>query len=219
MKTKKISREILFILLHSVPFIYLALNYASLPEMVPTHFNVAGEADGFSSRQSLIWILLALNGLGYLLFLVIPFIDPKKFASTHEKIYLRIRIGMALLLVALSVLMVYLANGDPMKGIFALGVFFVLICVFLGNYLQAVKTNYFIGIRTPWTLNSETNWRKTHLVTGRILFYGGIASIPLLFILPANLAPTGAVGVLLGGCLFGLIYSYVLFRNEKKETV
>lgn len=219
MKAKKITRELMFLVMHLTPFIYLWMIYDTLPDMVPTHFNIQGEADGFSSREKLVWMLLGLNGIGYLIFVVIPFIDPKKFATTHEKIYFRIRLGMTFLLVGLSILMVYLTNGDSLKGILALGMVFALLCIFLGNYLQAVKPNYFIGIRTPWTLNSEDNWRKTHLLSGRILFYGGLLSIPVLFLVPANLAPIGGVSVLLFGTFFGLIYSYILFRNEKKETV
>jgi uncharacterized membrane protein len=219
MKTNKLMREIMLLLMHVTPFIYLWMIYDTLPEMVPTHFNLQGEADDFSPRGRMVWILAALNGLGYFLFVIIPFIDPKKFASTHEKIYFRIRIGFTFLFVGLSILLVYLTTGDALKGILALGIVFALLCVFLGNYLQAVKPNYFIGIRTPWTLNSEDNWRKTHLISGRILFYGGLLSIPVLFLVPANLAPIGGVSVLLFGTFFGLIYSYILFRNEKKETV
>lgn len=219
MKTKKIGREILFLMLHGAPFIYLSVIYSSLPDMVPTHFNIQGEADGYSTPETLVWILVALNGIGYLLFLVIPLIDPKKFATTHEKIYFRIRLGMTFLLVGLSILIVYLTTGDALKGIMALGIVFALLCIFLGNYLQAVKSNYFIGIRTPWTLSSESVWRKTHLITGRILFYGGLLSLPVLFLVPANLAPVGSVGVLILGSVFGIIYSYVLYRNEKKEIV
>jgi uncharacterized membrane protein len=219
MKTKKITRELMFLVMHLTPFIYLWMIYDTLPDIVPTHFNMQGEADGFSSRGTLIWIIAALNGFGYFLFVIIPFIDPKKFANTHEKIYFRIRIGMTFLLVGLSILMVYLTTGDALKGILALGIVFALLCIFLGNYLQAVKPNYFIGIRTPWTLNNEDNWRRTHLLTGRILFYGGLLSIPVLFLVPSNMAPIGGVSVLLFGTFFGLIYSYILFRNKKKEIV
>lgn len=102
MKTPKWARELMFLAAHLIPFIYLGLIYDSLPDQVPTHFNIEGKADGFSARSSLIWIIAALNGIGYLLFLIIPFIDPKKFATTHEKIYFRIRIGMTLLLVGLT---------------------------------------------------------------------------------------------------------------------
>jgi len=219
MKNFKLKNELGFILAHAAPFVYLFLIYDSLPEIVPTHFNIQGEADGFSSKSSLIWMLLALNGIGYLLFLLIPLIDPKKLQEKQPKIYNRLRIGITLMLVGLSFLIVYMTTGNSMNGIFALGIFFSMICIFLGNYLQAVKPNYFIGFRTPWTLNSDENWRKTHLVSGRILFYGGILSIPFVFVMPPNLAPIIPVIVLVAGSIFGLIYSYLLFRKQKKEIV
>lgn len=219
MKNFKLMNEFGFILAHLVPFIYLFFIYESLPQTVPTHFNIEGQADGFSSKSSLWWMLLALNGIGYLLFLLIPFIDPKKLQEKQPKIYNRLRIGITLMLVGLSILIVYMTQGDALNGIFALAIFMSMLCVFLGNYLQAVKPNYFIGFRTPWTLNSEENWKKTHLISGRILFYGGIISVLFVFLLPANLAPVASVSVLVGGSIFGLIYSYLLFRKQKKEIV
>jgi uncharacterized membrane protein len=219
MKNFKLMNEFGFILAHVVPFIYLFFIYESLPQTVPTHFNIEGQADGFSSKSSLWWMLLALNGIGYLLFLLIPFIDPKKLQEKQPKIYNRLRIGITLMLVGLSILIVYMTQGDALNGIFALAIFMSMLCVFLGNYLQAVKPNYFIGFRTPWTLNSEENWKKTHLISGRILFYGGIISVLFVFLLPANLAPVASVSVLMGGSIFGLIYSYLLFRKQKKEIV
>ena len=209
------TREMGLLMLHILPFIYLYLVYGSLPELVPTHFNIDGVADNYSQKSTLIWILLALNVLGYLLFLVIPKIDPKKFASTHEKIYTRIRIGISVLLVSLSGLMVYLANGDASKGILILAVIFAGLCIFLGNYLQAVKPNYFIGIRTPWTLSSENVWRKSHLFTGRFMFFGGLLSLPILFVIPSNFAPVPPVIALVGASIFGFIYSFILYKKEK----
>lgn len=219
MKNLKLMNEFGFILAHLVPFIYLFFIYESLPQTVPTHFNIEGQADGFSSKSSLWWMLLALNGIGYLLFLLIPFIDPKKLQEKQPKIYNRLRIGITLMLVGLSILIVYMTQGDALNGIFALAIFMSMLCVFLGNYLQAVKPNYFIGFRTAWTLNSEENWKKTHLLSGRILFYGGIISVIFVFALPVNLAPVAPVIVLVGGSIFGMIYSYLLFRKQKKEIV
>ena len=219
MENKKTLREALFISLHILPFVYLFLVYSGLPDMVPTHFNIQGEPDDYSKKQTLIWILLAMNVLGYLLFLVIPKIDPSRFAERGMKIYNRIRIGITLLFVILSLLIVYMANGDPLKGIFALAVVFVLLNLFLGNYLQAIKTNYFIGIRTPWTLSNENVWRKTHLLAGRMLFYGGLISIPFIFLLPSKWAPVPPVAILLIGSVFGLVYSYIAYTKEKKEAV
>ena len=219
MEKRKIMREAGLIVFHLIPFVYLLIIYNHLPDVVPTHFDISGEPDDFSSKGSLFWILGLLNGIGYLLFLVIPRIDPKKFATTHEKVYNKIRVGMSVLFVALSFIIVYSAGGDALKGIFFLACIIAGLCIFLGNYFQAVKTNYFIGIRTPWTLHSEEVWRKTHHLTGRLLFFGGLLSVPLMFILPANLSPIAPVSILVGACMFGLIYSFILYKQQKNKMV
>lgn len=218
MKAKKIVREIGLIAFHLIPFIYLLMIYKNLPDVVATHFDIRGVADGFSSKSTLVWILAALNGFGYLLFLVIPLSDPKKFAEKSASIYLKVRIGMSVLFVALSMLMVYMSNGDPSKGIIMLALIFAALCIFLGNYFQAVKPNYFIGIRTPWTLNSDDIWRQTHLVTGKLMFFGGILSLPVIFLLPPAMSPFASVSVLVGASVFSIIYSFVLFKKEKNAS-
>jgi len=111
-----------------------------------------------------------------------------------------------------------MANGNPEKGIVMLALIFAALCVFLGNYFQAVKPNYFIGIRTPWTLNSDEIWRQTHLVTGKLLFYGGLLSLPVIFILPSTMSPFASVTVLVGASIFSVIYSFILFKKEKAKT-
>lgn len=110
-----------------------------------------------------------------------------------------------------------MANGDAAIGIQILAVIFAVLCMFIGNYMQAVKTNYFIGIRTPWTLSNEEVWRKTHYVSGRLFFYGGLISLPLLFLVPSNLAPIPPVSVLVGTAIFSMIYSYIIFKKVKTE--
>lgn len=199
--------------------VYLFLVFNKLPDIVPIHFNINGEADDFTNKQNLIWMLLALNGIAYLLFLIIPKIDPKKKYSNDDKIYLRIRLVMTLLLSGISVLLVYLANGDTEKGITILALMFGAMCVLLGNYLQAVKPNYFLGIRTPWTLSDDENWKKTHLFSGRFLFFGGIISVLLIFAMPSNLAPIPPVSNLLIGTLGAAIYSFILSRKQKGATM
>ena len=89
-KTSKLLRELFFVTLHAIPMVYLFLVFNKLPDIVPIHFNINGEADDFTNKQNLIWMLLALNGIAYLLFLIIPKIDPKKKYTNDDKIYLRI---------------------------------------------------------------------------------------------------------------------------------
>ena len=217
MKTNGLFKEIMFIIIHVIPVIYLVMIYDKLPAEIPMHFNLEGVPDSYSSKDKLYWLVGLMNGIGYILFLVIPFIDPKKFAEEHAKIYFRLRIGLTITFASLSALGVYLAYGDVQIGLKMMGLLLVMICLFLGNYMQAVRTNYFIGIRTPWTLSSETVWKKTHLLTGRLFFYGGLASLPVIFFVDFNLAPFAPALVLISASLFGLIYSFVLYKKEKSN--
>jgi uncharacterized membrane protein len=218
MESKRNMREMALVVLHVIPFIYLLLVFTSLPAEVPTHFNIHGEADDYSNKYSLWWMLALLNGIGYFIFLLIPRIDPKKFATSNPKIYFKIRVGMSILFVALSLLIIHMAAGHTLSGLLMLSIMFAALCMFLGNYLQAVRTNYFIGIRTPWTLHSDDVWRRTHRLTGRVLFFGGLISLPLIFVVPFNLSPVAPVAVLIAGCLLGVVYSFILFKSTKSST-
>lgn len=216
MNTKAI-REIGILLIVLIPFIYLGMVYSQLPDQVPTHFNLSGEPDRYSDRATLVWIILGLNIFIYILFLIIPKISPTKFEKINDKIYYRLRFGITFIMAAISALIIYMANGDAAIGIQILAVIFAVLCMFIGNYMQAVKSNYFIGIRTPWTLSNEEVWRKTHYVSGRLFFYGGLISLPLLFLVPSNLAPIPPVSVLVGTAIFSMIYSYIIFKKVKTE--
>ncbi len=86
----------------------------------------------------------------------------------------------------------------------------------LGNYFQTIRSNYFIGIRTPWTLENEQVWKKTHLLGGRIWMAGGLLIVILSFIITDNHSLMIAFGIL---CfimvIIPVIFSYTEFRKEK----
>jgi uncharacterized membrane protein len=91
---------------------------------------------------------------------------------------------------------------------------FPLLLIVTGNYLSKVRSNFFIGIRTPWTLSSDIAWRKTHRVGGRVLLLLGLALIPLAFYLDSatNFWLTGAAVV--ATSLILVIYSYFAWRRD-----
>jgi uncharacterized membrane protein len=95
----------------------------------------------------------------------------------------------------------------------------IIICVFvvvMGNYLPTVKPNYFIGIRTPWTLSDENNWLKTHRIAGRIYLFGGIILLILNVLLPqmANIFLMFLVGII----LLPIFYSLYLYLVRNKQV-
>ncbi len=197
-----------------IPFIYLATIWSGLPETVPIHFNGKGEADGWGSKNTLIWMPAALIFLTYGLLLVIPKIDPKKKLETMGKKYEQIKWIMVGLMVAISIMIIYSAkNGEiglNANLLFAgIGIFYALI----GNYFPAIKHNYFLGIRTPWTLENETVWKRTHRLAGGWWMVGGIVIVLSSLMFSNEVALPIFVVITLVIALVPIIYSYFEFKK------
>ncbi|MBK8405386.1 MAG: DUF1648 domain-containing protein [Saprospiraceae bacterium] len=157
----KLTKEILLILISLLPYIYLAYIWDQLPERVATHFNIEGKADGWSSRRTLLY-LPAILGLGiYFLMLIIPAIDPKKKIQEMGDNFFSIRLLIAVFMAALNVVILNAAKEGGMENANILLVLMGALFAGLGNYMQTVRPNYFVGIRTPWTLESESVWKLT----------------------------------------------------------
>jgi len=196
-----------------IPFVYLLAIWNELPGIIPTHFDLTGNPNGWSDKNSLI-ILLCSLGIGtYLLMLFIPKFDPKKKIEQMGEKYYSLRLIMTIFMSAISVYILYTGNGEKFNPTWFIALIGAFDTVF-GNYLQSVKPNYFIGIRTPWTLENEQTWRNTHRLAGRMWMTGG------LFILILSLTLTNKVtlGISFAIITFILvvvpiIYSYAQFKK------
>jgi uncharacterized membrane protein len=203
-----------------VPGLFLALMWNRLPDQVALHFDLKGEPDRMGSRDQLLLtaiLLIVMNAVIYLIITNIYRIDPKKYAAENKSRLYRIAFASALFLSVVLCMIIYSASHGNVRfsmGIMlsATGLFFA----FIGNYLPNLKPNYFAGIRVPWTLENEDNWRKTHALAGKLWFAGGL----LLALICLFLAPTAAIVVFFS--IMGLIviipilYSYMLYRNKKQ---
>jgi uncharacterized membrane protein len=87
----------------------------------------------------------------------------------------------------------------------------------IGNFMINLKPNWFIGVRTPWTLSSDHVWKQTHLVLGRLWFYGGLICILLAFTVPDTWLPIVILTYSLGSAIFAVAYSFILFKKEQNE--
>ena len=215
----KLMKEVILWIFILLPFIYLFMIWDKLPETVPTHFNIKGEADDWSHKTMLIY-LPSMLGIGvYLLMLVIPSIDPKKrIAEMGEKFYM-IRFITVVFMSVLSLYILYTTQSGSMSG----GNFFLVITgaffAAVGNYMQAMRPNYFVGIRTPWTLESEEVWKNTHRLGGKIWMIGG-SMIVLLALLIHNQKTVFIVFMVMVFILAGvpIIYSYIDFKRMKARS-
>jgi uncharacterized membrane protein len=214
----KYLKELVLWALIVLPYVYLATLWNNLPEQVPTHFNLQGVADGWLSKNSLIYIIGAL-GIGiYLLMLIIPIIDPKKkLQQMGDKYYmLRFILTFCFSLIALHILNSSSEGGikKPMILFFILGILIAM----LGNYSQTIRPNYFIGIRTPWTLENEKVWKNTHSLAGRIWIICGI----LIAILGVFIENSQLFSIIFGIILAIMVivpvgFSYTEFQKEKRN--
>lgn len=213
-KMTTLRKELPYILLALIPFIYLAFIWNNLPETVPMHWNGKGEIDRYGSKNELWGIVAMLSGLGYFLFLIIPKIDPRgKLEKMGNKLD-NLRLILALFMSAMATYIIYSVQQTESKPtlIFTL---IGLLFAGLGNYFKTIKPNYFIGIRTPWTLENEEVWKKTHLFGGKLWFIGGLLIFILSLIIPNDISAYLMISVTIFISVVPIIYSYLEFKKLK----
>ncbi|MDO7853614.1 SdpI family protein [Hymenobacter convexus] len=215
---KNLLWQLLTLVLLVVPSLYLLYVWRELPAQVPTHFDSSGQANGYTGREHL-WLLTLGLPLGAAVLLsALPYLDPKRRLDGANANFQKLRLALVALLSGLACYSLYLGvhpGTPPGQGLAVLlGVFFM----FMGNYLTTVQPNYFVGIRTPWTLESPTVWARTHRIGGIMLCLAGVLLVLLAFVLPAAWVMPVLLVLIVGTSLFSYGYSYWLFREEQKVS-
>ncbi len=195
--------------------LYLAYYWGTLPEQVPTHWNIKGEIDGYGSKLTLVF-LAALPLMTYLVLVIVPAIDPRGKLHLMGNKYHNIRLWLTVLMAAVSLFIVYSARMAAEDNTYILVLLLGGMFVVLGNYFKTIKANYFVGIRTPWTLESESVWKATHAMAGQLWFVGGIIVMLGSVVLPSPSAMVLLLGVALVIALVPVVYSYWLYRQEAR---
>lgn len=215
MKTSTTS--IIVLTLIAIAVIAGALLWNQLPDQMASHWNANDEVNDTMPK---FWgvFLMPLVVLGMFgLFIAVPNIDPLKanIAQFRGLFNLFIVLITVFMLYIQGLTLAWSLGYQSFKMSNAMLPFLGILFMFIGYMLRQAKRNFFIGIRTPWTLSSDTVWDKTHQL-GSVLFvasgalafigsfFGGMTAFWLLFI------------PLIGSTVFLVIYSYVLYRNETK---
>jgi uncharacterized membrane protein len=216
---EKIKKEIPFITIAVIPFIYLSYIWRSLPERVPMHWNALGEIDNYGNKNELFFVLLLLVGLPYAVFLTIPNIDPKQKLQNMGNKLNNLRLILTLFMTALAIFILHSAQLQTINPAFLFSIVGLLFA-FLGNYFKTLKQNYFIGFKTPWTLENEEIWKKTHLLAGKMWFVGGLL-MALTFILPNPINFYVFLGITAVITIIPIAYSFLEYKkikNPKREN-
>jgi uncharacterized membrane protein len=194
-----------------------ALLWNQMPDQMASHWNVNDQVDGTMPK---FWgvFMMPLISLGMMaLFLIIPKIDPLKanIAKFRESFNIFIVLIIAFMLYVHGLTLAWSLGNTNFKMSAAMLPFMGVLFIAIGFMLGKAKRNFFIGIRTPWTLSSDSVWDKTHQI-GSVLFmasgafaiiggmFGGMTAFWLMFV------------PLIGSTLFLVVYSYVLYRDETK---
>jgi len=215
---KKITNsEIIILLLALIPSIYLAFIWNELPEKVPMHWNIKGEIDRYGSKQQLIWLSLLLPLSTYFILSIIPKIDPKNQLAKMGNKYESFKFFFVMFMSLVSGVIIYASYSgsifSPKYILIAVSGLFMI----LGNYMKTLKPNYFVGIRTPWTLENKEVWKKTHYIASYLWFFGGLISMLAAFFLPQKAAFYFFMLVTAIIAIFPMVYSYLIFQKNKKD--
>lgn len=193
------------------------LLWDQLPASMASHWDINDQVNGYMSK---FWgvFLMPLITLGMLLlFLVIPSIDPLKANVELFRKYFNtfITLIIAFMVYVHSLTLIWNLGYTGFRMSTALLPAMGLLFVFMGSIISKARRNFFIGIRTPWTLSSDTVWDETHRVGGKLFMAAGaLAFIGAFF--PAQ-AMWFVMLPVMGASLFSVVYSYILFRRESRS--
>ncbi|WNB18454.1 SdpI family protein [Marivirga arenosa] len=211
----KLKKELPLIAIVLLPFVYLAYVWNDLPNKVPLHWNLQGEVDRYGEKTELILAVFVLPVLVYVLLLIVPKIDPKNKLHQMGNKYDNIRFLLITFISAITIFIIYSANNqsvaNPNYIVLLVGVLYLI----LGNYFKTIKANYFIGIRTPWTLESEEVWKATHKLAGILWLIGGIAVVLSSLIFEKQINFMVFISITAVISLVPIIYSYMTFQKLK----
>lgn len=189
----------------------------SLPETIPVHWNLFGEADGFSSRFSGVFGLPVIITLTALLLWVLPrFEKMKQSLDKARDLYQIVIFSIISILLALEIVVLIFASGMKLPVAIIVPMLLGVLFIIIGSLLPYIGRNTTIGIRLPWTLRDDEVWKKTHERGGPAFVVAG-ALVILLSPIAGILAILLMLVILLVVILYVTIYSYRLAQSRSAE--
>lgn len=198
------------VLLLAAMFMYSIWLYPHLPERVPTHWNWQGKVDGWSSKPFGAFFLPGMTGALLLTLLVLPWLSPRGFQVENFRPTYNVIVVMVVALMAYIHLVALQAALHPKMDVSRalIGGIFLLFGG-IGYFLSRVKRNFWVGVRTPWTLASDVVWERTHRLAARLYTIVGLGGA-LAVLLGAP--PSVCLVVFLAVGFLPVVYSLVLYK-------
>jgi uncharacterized membrane protein len=188
-----------------------------LPDRVVTHWNAAGVADGWSSRTTAILIGPGAIAALTLVFQILPSIDPRR--ANYPKfrdVYWLVANTLVLFVAVLHLAVLGSAAGARIDVLKVLAVALAVLLIVLGNFFGRIQPNWFLGVRTPWTLENPEVWRKTHRVAAWLFVLSGLATGVAILIPGVEALWVAFVGTMVTA-LGSVLLSLVFWFKEKRS--
>lgn len=187
--------------------------YPSLPRRVPNHWNSRWQIDGYVSKAFVTFGLPLINLGMYVLFIALPYIDPKrKNYERFEPTYQYLKYLLIIFFLGVEVTSLLIATGAIVNTAVFIQILISLLFILLGNVMGRFKHNYFVGIKTPWTLANEEVWNKTHRMAAPIWVIGGIVNI-ILTVTGMSFNGIGFITIIAAIVIVPIVYSYIIYQK------
>ena len=189
----------------------IVVGYPKLPEVVPMHWNAHGQVNGWAPKWTLFLYGPGMMTLLVALFAALPWLSPKKFeVDSFRKTYLYIMVVMVGMIAYIYIFIVLAGLGAHIDISRAIEGCICLMIALLGNVMGKVRRNFFVGIRTPWTIADERVWNATHRFAAKTLFAGGLLGLLAVFLRAPFWLPMAAI---LAAALIPAGYSLIFYKQ------
>ncbi len=192
-----------------IPMLVGLLLWNRLPEQIPSHWNIHGEVDAWSSKPLAVFgfpsLLLGIHWLC----VFASCADPKS-KDYHPKMLGLVLWTCPVLGLLLNSMIYTTALGYPLSVEIIMPMLVGVMFIIIGNWLPKCRQSYTMGIKLPWTLANEENWNKTHRLSGKLWVVGGIISIATAFVGSFWLL----LVILIVMVIVPTVYSYSLYRKK-----
>lgn len=207
----------------AVPPVYLLLRWNNIPGTVALHFGADGTPDRYGSKVELLittLLMAIISLLCYLLITNVHKLDKKRTKGIKPPMLDNIAFVTAVFVSVLS-LAIIISGVNPGAMLIdkivlpAIGLFFI----FMGNVMYNIRPNRFVGIRTPWTLSSDDNWKKTHRLGAKLFFVGGLLITLTSLTFDTVIATIFTTGIALLIAVITITYSFLYYKSNKNHNV
>ncbi|MGD1043271.1 MAG: SdpI family protein [Sedimentisphaerales bacterium] len=198
-----------------VAFIISFYFYPQMPAQMATHWNAKGQVDGYTGKDIGLFVMPCVMAGLAVLFFIIPYLDPlRRNIEKFRHYYDGFVVVVSIFMLAINYHIILWNLGIQISTNMVISVGLGFLWYYSGILCERAKRNWFIGIRTPWTLSSDRVWARTHRVGGKLFKVAGIVAFVGVafqkYVLFFVLVPAIAVAV------FTIVYSFVIYQQEKQ---